>query len=174
MSGEDMCRARTCLARTSMFVPAASATTSNLSGNSATISSVCVPIDPVLPRRENLCDETIRGQFASQRGTLHKTNRYPEPVAVPLGWSWPQSLEARPVEARQEAPPDERPLSPRQSWTVMADSPAWPCQMSRFVGASFTNERVSAPGERSTRARLASHSPHMRDSRSQESRSVRG
>ena len=61
-----------------MFVPAASATTSNLSGNSATISSVCVPIDPVLPRRENLCDETIRGQFASQRGTLHKTNRYPE------------------------------------------------------------------------------------------------
>ena len=148
MSGEDMCRARTCLARTSMFVPAASATTSNLSGNSATISSVCVPIDPVLPRRENLCatrrfvgNSLVREARCIRRIVILS-------VAVPLGWSWPQSLEARPVEARQEAPPDERPLSPRQSWTVMADSPAWPCQMSRFVGASFTNERVSAPGER--------------------------
>ena len=45
---------RTCLASRSMLLPAARATSSNLSGNSAMISSVWVPMDPVLPSRENL------------------------------------------------------------------------------------------------------------------------
>mmetsp|Transcript_13347 Transcript_13347/g.49945 ORF Transcript_13347/g.49945 Transcript_13347/m.49945 type:complete len:234 (-) Transcript_13347:124-825(-) len=41
-----------CAASTSRFLPAERATISNLSGCSSAISSVCVPMEPVLPRRE--------------------------------------------------------------------------------------------------------------------------
>ena len=42
-------------ARRSRLPPAASATISNLSGCSRTMSSVCVPMEPVLPSSENRC-----------------------------------------------------------------------------------------------------------------------
>ena len=42
---------RTCLANSSTFVPADSASMTKLSGQASTISSVCVPMDPVDPRR---------------------------------------------------------------------------------------------------------------------------
>mmetsp|Transcript_72584 Transcript_72584/g.146089 ORF Transcript_72584/g.146089 Transcript_72584/m.146089 type:complete len:260 (+) Transcript_72584:814-1593(+) len=41
-----------CAARRSRFPPAESAVTLNLSGRARTMSNVCVPIDPVEPRRE--------------------------------------------------------------------------------------------------------------------------
>mmetsp|Transcript_13687 Transcript_13687/g.49065 ORF Transcript_13687/g.49065 Transcript_13687/m.49065 type:complete len:234 (+) Transcript_13687:673-1374(+) len=41
-----------CSARTSRFFPALSATISNLSGFSSAMSSVCVPMEPVLPSSE--------------------------------------------------------------------------------------------------------------------------
>ena len=45
----------TCSASKVTLDPAPSATTSNLSGNSLTISRVYVPIDPVDPSSENFC-----------------------------------------------------------------------------------------------------------------------
>lgn len=45
----------TCFASSSTLDPAARATSWNLSGNSAMMSSVWVPIEPVEPSNENLC-----------------------------------------------------------------------------------------------------------------------
>ena len=62
----------TCLARRSMLEPAAMATNSNLSGNSEMMSRVWVPMEPVLPSRENLCNR-VRGDHVSR---LNSHNRF--------------------------------------------------------------------------------------------------
>ncbi len=55
--------ARACSASNSTLDPAASATSLNLSGNSAMMSSVWVPMDPVDPRTEN----AYTGKMSQQR-----------------------------------------------------------------------------------------------------------
>jgi hypothetical protein len=51
------CRLHTCSASNSTLEPAASATISKRSGCSATMSSVCVPMLPVLPSSEKRCGQ---------------------------------------------------------------------------------------------------------------------
>ena len=51
------CRLHTCSASSSTLEPAASATISKRSGCSATMSSVCVPMLPVLPSSEKRCGQ---------------------------------------------------------------------------------------------------------------------